>query len=169
MVCSIKELYLLLYKMKPLFQFSCLMEKTSLTEEDVAEGVDEILMNADKALCEELSTESSVRVSVLFSTFFYTWSVFQCAFPLLSKGTNPQVFSRGALFCAISDVWEKQSSQLLNETFFSLLKEQDDQEREMVCNAFNKAIQSIQREQSMLKAIRQKYELNTQVSLTSSF
>ncbi|XP_042628272.1 serine/threonine-protein kinase 31-like isoform X3 [Cyprinus carpio] len=82
-----------------LSKFSCLMEKTSMTEEDVAEGVDEILMNADKALCEELSTESS---------------------------------------------------------------EQDDQEREMVCNAFNKAIQSIQREQSMLKAIRQKYELNTQ-------
>uniref|UniRef100_A0A8C1D3N2 Serine/threonine kinase 31 n=1 Tax=Cyprinus carpio carpio TaxID=630221 RepID=A0A8C1D3N2_CYPCA len=82
-----------------LSKFSCLMEKTSLTEEDVAEGVDEILMNADKALCEELSTESS---------------------------------------------------------------EQDDQEREMVCNAFNKAIQSIQREQSMLKAIRQKYEFNTQ-------
>ncbi|XP_073702696.1 serine/threonine-protein kinase 31 [Garra rufa] len=42
-----------------LSKFSCLMEKTSLTEEDVAEGVDEILMNADNALCEELETEFS--------------------------------------------------------------------------------------------------------------
>lgn len=90
MVCSIKDLYLLFYKMNPLFQFSYLMEKTSLTEEDVADGVEEILMNADKALCEELSTESSVRVSVLIFTFFYyTISAFQCAFSLLSKGTNP--------------------------------------------------------------------------------
>uniref|UniRef100_A0A673HYP7 Serine/threonine kinase 31 n=1 Tax=Sinocyclocheilus rhinocerous TaxID=307959 RepID=A0A673HYP7_9TELE len=42
-----------------LSKFSCLMEKTSLTREDVAEGVDEILMNADNALCEELNTEFS--------------------------------------------------------------------------------------------------------------
>ncbi|XP_016413986.1 serine/threonine-protein kinase 31 isoform X1 [Sinocyclocheilus rhinocerous] len=81
-----------------LSKFSCLMEKTSLTEEDVAEGVEEILMNADNALCEELRTKSS---------------------------------------------------------------EQDDQERKMVFNAFNKAMQGIQREQCLLKAIRQKYELNT--------
>lgn len=61
------------------------MEKTSLTEEDVAEGVDEILMNADNALCEELNPEISVRVSVLIYTFFfffYTTSAFQCALPL---------------------------------------------------------------------------------------
>ncbi|XP_059363471.1 serine/threonine-protein kinase 31-like isoform X1 [Carassius carassius] len=82
-----------------LSKFSYLMEKTSLTEEDVADCVEEILMNADKALCEELSTESS---------------------------------------------------------------EQDDQGRKMVFSAFNKAMQGIQREQSMLNAVRQKYELNTQ-------
>ncbi|XP_050986540.1 serine/threonine kinase 31 [Labeo rohita] len=80
-----------------LSKFSCLMEKTSLTEEDVAEGVDEILMNADNALCEEL---------------------------------NPEI------------------------------SEQDDQERKIVFNAFRKAMQDIQREQSLLEAIRQKYELN---------
>ncbi|KAF4103466.1 hypothetical protein G5714_016349 [Onychostoma macrolepis] len=81
-----------------LSKFSCLMEKTSLTGEDVAEGVDEILMNADNALCEELNTEFS---------------------------------------------------------------EQDDQERKIVFNAFHKAMKDIQREQSLLEAIRQKYELNT--------
>lgn len=53
-----------------------------MTEEDVADGVDEILMNADNALCEELSTEFSVRVSVLIYTFHSTMSVFSCAFPL---------------------------------------------------------------------------------------
>ncbi|XP_048009659.1 serine/threonine-protein kinase 31-like [Megalobrama amblycephala] len=42
-----------------LSKFSCLMEKSSVTEEDVADSVDEILMNADNALCEELSTEFS--------------------------------------------------------------------------------------------------------------
>ncbi|KAK2903315.1 hypothetical protein Q8A67_008028 [Cirrhinus molitorella] len=81
-----------------LSKFSCLMERTSLTEEDVAEGVDEILMNADNALCEELNTEFS---------------------------------------------------------------EQEDEERKIVFNAFRKAMQDIQREQSLLEAIRQKYELNT--------
>lgn len=42
-----------------LSKFLCLMEKTSVTEDDVAESVDEILMNADNALCEELSIELS--------------------------------------------------------------------------------------------------------------
>lgn len=99
MVCSIKELYLLLYKMKPLFQFSCLMEKTSLTEEDVAEGVDEILRNADKALCEELSTESSVRVSVLFSTFFYTICFSVCIPSLEQRHKPPGLLQRGFILC----------------------------------------------------------------------
>ncbi|ROL49884.1 Serine/threonine-protein kinase 31 [Anabarilius grahami] len=81
-----------------LSKFSCLMKKSSVTEEDVADGVDEILMNADNALCEELSTEFS---------------------------------------------------------------EQDNQERKIVFNAFRKAMRDIQREQSLLEEIKQKYELNT--------
>ncbi|XP_043117691.1 serine/threonine-protein kinase 31-like [Puntigrus tetrazona] len=81
-----------------LSKFSCLVEKTSLTGDDVAEGVDEILVNADNALCEELNAEFSGK---------------------------------------------------------------EDQERKIVFNAFHKAMQDIQREQSLLEAIRQKYELNT--------
>jgi len=69
------------------------MEKTSVTEEDVAESVDEILMNADNALCEELRTEFSVRVSVLIliPTTFCSTMCDLCIPFLLSKGTIPQV------------------------------------------------------------------------------
>ncbi len=95
MVYSIKGIYLLLSKIKPLFKFSCLMEKTSLTGEDVAEGVDEILMNADNALCEEVHTEFSVSVSVLIYTFFYTVCISVCVLSLLSKGTNPRTSPEG--------------------------------------------------------------------------
>ncbi|KAI7807028.1 serine/threonine-protein kinase 31-like [Triplophysa rosa] len=46
-----------------LSKFFCLMEKTSVTGEDVAEGVCEILMNAEAAVCEELNTALSEQKS----------------------------------------------------------------------------------------------------------
>ncbi len=76
------------------------MEKTSLTGEDVAEGVDEILMNADNALCEEVHTEFSVSVSVLIYTFFYTMSAFQCAFSLFwARAQTPGLLQRDFTQC----------------------------------------------------------------------
>lgn len=87
-----------------------------MTGEDIAEGVDEILMNADNALCEELNTEFSVSVSVLIYTFFYTMSAFQCAFSLFwARAQTPRSSPEG-LFSAI--VWVKQSTQLLNGNNF---------------------------------------------------
>ncbi|XP_055066329.2 serine/threonine-protein kinase 31 [Misgurnus anguillicaudatus] len=79
-----------------LSKFVCLMEKMS--GDDVADGAYEILMNADAAVCEELS--------VAFT-------------------------------------------------------EQENQERKIVFNAVQKALQDIRKEHSLLEDIRQKYELNT--------
>lgn len=79
-------------------KFLCLMEKTSVTEKDVSEGVDEILMNADNALSEELDTEFS---------------------------------------------------------------KQNNQGRKIVFNAFLKAMQDIQKEQSLLEDIKKMYDLNS--------
>ncbi|XP_067305868.1 serine/threonine-protein kinase 31-like [Pseudorasbora parva] len=88
-------------RLSKFLMFRC-SEKTSVHEEDIAGSVDEILMNADNALCEELSTE---------------------------------------------------------------LTEQDNQERKIVFNAFRKAMRDIQREQSLLEEIRQKYELSMKLKL----
>ncbi|KAA0703026.1 Serine/threonine-protein kinase 31 [Triplophysa tibetana] len=51
----------------------CLLEKTSVTGEDVAEGVCEILMNAEAAVCEELNTplseQKSQEMKIAFNAF----------------------------------------------------------------------------------------------------
>lgn len=60
--------------MKTFCQFFCLMEKTSVTGDDVAEGVCEILMNAEAAVCEELNNALSVRTPV----FVYTLLSVHC-------------------------------------------------------------------------------------------